>query len=265
MTTDGRYSSVVHRVPTPRPFGTDLMPALPRLSLVIPAFNEVATIQRTLRAIRAYLEPRGYAFELIVAADGTDGTREAAAALAGEVPVAVLGEPRRRGKGRGVREGMLAASGEIVGFLDADYKVAIEELEKVLPWFDRGFDVVIGSRKATGAAMNAKRPWYRTVGSRGFALLMRPLVGLSGIGDTQCGFKFFRAAVARDLFTRQRIDGYMFDVEVLSLAVRSGYKVKEIGVSWQDDGDTRLKLVSGNWKNLKDLFRIRFGRTTRAA
>ena len=240
------------------------MGALPRLSLVVPAFNEVATIQNTLRAIHDYLEPRGVSYELIVAADGTDGTREAAAALADELPVTVLGEPQRRGKGRGVREGVLAASGEIVGFLDADYKVAIDEFEKVTPWFDQGYDVVIGSRKAAGAAMNVKRPWYRSAGSAGFALLMRPLVGLHGIGDTQCGFKFFRGPVARDLFSRQRIDGYMFDVEVLSLAVRAGYKVKEIGVSWKDDGDTRLKLVSGNWKNLKDLFRIRFGRAKAA-
>ncbi|MBN9121247.1 MAG: glycosyltransferase family 2 protein [Planctomycetes bacterium] len=239
------------------------MSALPRLSLIVPAFNEVATIQNTLHAIRDYLEPRGFAYELIVSADGTDGTREAAAELAGELPVTVMGAPQRRGKGRGVREGVLAATGEVVGFLDADYKVAIDEIEKVLPWFDRGYDVVIGSRKAAGAAMNARRPWYRTLGSKGFALLLRPLVGLRGIGDTQCGFKFFRGPVARDLFGRQRIDGYMFDVEVLSLALRAGYKVKEIGVSWKDDGDTRLQLVSGNWKNMKDLFRIRFGRARR--
>jgi dolichyl-phosphate beta-glucosyltransferase len=232
----------------------------PRLSLVIPAYNEVATIQRTLRAIRDYLEPRGYEYELIVAADGTDGTREAAAALLSEMPVAVLGEPARRGKGRGVREGVLAATGELVGFLDADYKVAIDEVEKVLPWFDEGYDVVIGSRAAAGADVRVRQPWYRRAGSKGFAMLMRPLVGLHGIADTQCGFKFFRAAAARDLFSRQRIDGYMFDVEVLSLAVRSGYKVREVGVAWRDDGDTRLQLVSGNWKNLKDLFRIRFGR-----
>ncbi|MDY3555904.1 glycosyltransferase family 2 protein [Gemmata sp. JC717] len=235
------------------------MSARPKLSLVIPAFNEVATIQRTLRAIREYLEPRGVSYELIVAADGTDGTREAAAGLAGELPVKVMGEPQRRGKGRGVREGVLASAGETVGFLDADYKVAIEEVEKVLPWFDQGYDIVIGSRGATGSDVRVGQPWYRRVGSKGFAMVMRPLVGLYGINDTQCGFKFFRAEVARDLFLRQRIDGYMFDVEVLSLAIRSGYKVKEVGVAWQDDGDTRLKLVSGNWKNLKDLFRIRFG------
>ncbi len=236
------------------------MGALPQLSLVIPAFNEVATIRRTLCAIRDYLEPRGVSYELIVTADGTDGTREAAAALAGALPVTVLGEPRRRGKGRGVREGVLASTGAIVGFLDADYKVAINEIEKVTPWLDQGYDVVIGSRGAAGADIRVRQPWYRRIGSKGFAMVMRPLVGLRGIVDTQCGFKFFRAAVARDLFSRQRIDGYMFDVEILTLAARAGYRVKEVGVKWQDDGDTRLRLVSGNWKNLKDLFRIRFGR-----
>ncbi len=239
------------------------MAALPRLSLVIPAFNEVATIQSTLRAIRNYLEPRGFAYELIVAADGTDGTREAAAALVSELPVKVLGEPERRGKGRGVREGMLAADGEIVGFLDADYKVAIDDIEKILPWFEQGYDAVIGSRAVAGADIQVQQKWFRRLGSKGFALVMRQLVGLRGIADTQCGFKFFRAAVARDLFSRQRIDGYMFDVEILSLALRTGYKIKEVGVTWRDDGDTRLKLVSGNWKNLKDLFRIRFGRPAR--
>jgi dolichyl-phosphate beta-glucosyltransferase len=232
----------------------------PHLSLVVPAFNEVATIQRTLRTIRDYLTFRGFSFELIVAADGTDGTREAALALNNEFPVTVFGTPERRGKGRGVREGVLASHGEIVGFLDADYKVAIEEIEKTLPWLEREYDVVIGSRAAAGAQIQVRQPWYRRIGSRGFAYLMRPLVGLWEIGDTQCGFKFFRAGVARDLFSRQRIDGYMFDVEILSMAIRAGYRVKEVGVKWEDDGDSRLQLVSGNWKNLKDLFRIRFGR-----
>jgi dolichyl-phosphate beta-glucosyltransferase len=232
---------------------------VPQLSLIVPAYNEVATIHKTLRAIRDYLAPREFSFELIVSADGTDGTREAAAALSGELPVTVLGMPQRRGKGRGVREGILAARGEIVGFLDADYKVAIDEIEKVLPWFEQGYDLVIGSRAVLGAEVRVRQPWYRRIGSKGFALIMRPLIGLHGIADTQCGFKFFRAEVAHSLFSRQRIDGYMFDVEILSLALRSGYRIKEVGIKWQDDGDTRLQLVSGNWKNLKDLFRIRFG------
>jgi dolichyl-phosphate beta-glucosyltransferase len=90
-------------------------------------------------------------------------------------------------------------------------------------------------------------------------------VGLGGIPDTQCGFKFFRRDAAKDLFARQRIDGYMFDVEVLHLARRSGYSLKQIGVRWRDDGDTRLRLFAGNVRNLIDLFRIRFGRSPAAA
>jgi dolichyl-phosphate beta-glucosyltransferase len=119
---------------------------------------------------------------------------------------------------------------------------------------------VIGSRVLGGAAIERRQPFYRRVGSRGFSVVMRLLVGLWGIPDTQCGFKFFRGPVARDLFARQRIDGYMFDVEVLHLARRSGYRLKQVGVRWRDDGDSRLALVAGNWQNLVDLFRIRFGR-----
>jgi dolichyl-phosphate beta-glucosyltransferase len=86
---------------------------------------------------------------------------------------------------------------------------------------------------------------------------MHATTGLWQIGDTQCGFKFFNAAVARDLFTRQRIDGYMFDVEILYLAARSGYRIKEVGVTWRDDGDSRLDLLAGNWQNMIDILRIR--------
>ena len=128
----------------------------------------------------------------------------------------------------------------------------------MLPWFEQDYDIVIGSRGVDGSDIRPSQKWYRRLGSKGFGMLMRPLIGLYGIKDTQCGFKFFRAEVAREIFSRQRIDGYMFDVEVLSLALRAGYRIREVGVAWQDDGDTRLRLVSGNWKNLKDLFRIRF-------
>jgi len=195
-----------------------------------------------------------------VAADGDDGTRELVAGLAaGDARVQVLGSAERGGKGRGIRQAVARSSGQVVGFLDADYKTPIEEIEKVLPW-PAGYDLVIGSRVVAGAAIERRQPFYRRVGSRGFSVVMRLLVGLWGIPDTQCGFKFFRGPVARDLFARQRIDGYMFDVEILHLARRSGYRVKQVGVRWRDDGDSRLALVAGNWQNLVDLFRIRFGR-----
>jgi len=119
--------------------------------------------------------------------------------------------------------------------------------------------VVFGSRAGSQATIENPQKWYRRVGSFGFKIAMRLICGLWSIGDTQCGFKFYRAAVARDLFGRMRIDGYMFDVDLLFLAQQTGYRMKEVGIRWRDDGDSRLALVSGNWENMIDLFRIRFG------
>jgi dolichyl-phosphate beta-glucosyltransferase len=236
------------------------MSTTPLLSLIIPAYNEARSIGRTLQAVRSYLDQKGASYELLVVADGDDGTRELVAALAGQDPrLSVAGTAERRGKGCAVRQGVLQARGTIIGFVDADYKTPIEELDKVLPWFERGYDLVIGSRAARGARIEVPQRWYRRAGSRLFGAGMHLLIGLWGIQDTQCGFKFFRRDVALSLFGRQRIDGYMFDVEVLHLAQRSRYRVKEVGVRWQDDGDSRLCLVSGNWRNFVDILRIRFG------
>lgn len=237
------------------------MTAPPELSIILPAYNEVRSIGRTLDAIQQFLDDRGTSYEIIVSADGNDGTRELVAERArGDARLSVMGSPQRGGKGRGIRLAVAAARGEIVGFLDADYKVAIDEIEKILPWFSKGCDVVLGSRNMPDTKIEVAQKWFRRLGSAGFGIAMHLLVGLWDIGDTQCGFKFFRRDVAKDLFSRQRIDGYMFDVEILYLARQAGYRMKEVGVVWRDDGDTRLDLVSGNWKNLKDLFRISWAR-----
>jgi len=238
----------------------------PYLSLIVPAYNEVRAIGRTLHALRSYLDRQRYGYEIIVSADGDDGTREAVAELAARDPrLSVLGSSERGGKGRGIRLAVARARGELIGFLDADYKVAVEELNKVLPWFERGYDVVIGSRGLAESRIEVPQPLHRRLGSKAFGLVMHLVLGLWDLHDTQCGFKFFRGPVARDLFGRQRIDGYMFDVEVLHLAARSGYRIKEVGVSWRDDGDSRLQLVRGNWRNFLDILRIRFGRSRAAA
>jgi dolichyl-phosphate beta-glucosyltransferase len=235
------------------------MSANPYLSLIIPAFNEVKRIQNTLALTQGFLDRQAFAYEIIVVADGDDGTREAVADVARrDDRVSVLGSAERGGKGRGIRLGVSQSRGTIIGFLDADYKTPIEELDKVLPLFDEGYDLVIGSRCLSESSIEVPQPLYRQFGSRAFALVMHTLIGLWGINDTQCGFKFFRGPVARDLFRRQRIDGYMFDVEILYLAEQCGYLVKEVGVRWRDDGDSRLELVAGNWRNMLDLFRIRF-------
>jgi dolichyl-phosphate beta-glucosyltransferase len=231
------------------------------LSLIVPAFNEAGRIRGTLQAMRSHLEALGLSYEIIVAADGDDGTRGIVAEMAaGDGRLSVLGGPERGGKGRGIRLGVARARGRLVGFVDADDKTPIEEMDKLLPWLDRGFDVVIGSRGLADSRVEVPQALYRRVGSRAFGMAMHALLGLWNVRDTQCGFKFFRGDVARDLFARQRIDGYMFDVEILHLANRSGYRIKEVGVRWRDDRDSRLDLVAGNGRNLLDLLRIRLAR-----
>ena len=206
--------------------------------------------------------------QIIVSADGDDGTREIARSFAEGHPfVQVIGEPTRRGKGRGIREAVKIATGDIVGFADADNKVPIAEFDKLERWLHEGFDLAIGSRGLEGSRVERKQPWYRRVGSRGFSFFLHAVVGMPGIADTQCGFKFFHRAIAQDLFSRQRIDGYMYDVEILALAQRLGYRIKEVPIRWHDDADSRLQLVAGNLRNVTDIFKIRFSlpRQTQAA
>ena len=231
------------------------------VSLILPAYNEAATIASTIRETGIYFRSRGLRYEIIVAADGADGTRERALETArdGE-PVSVIGNRERSGKGRGVREAMALARGDIAGYADADNKVPIEEFDKFQPMLAAGYDVVIGSRSMRDSQIEKRQPLYRQLGGKGFGLFMHAVVGLRGITDTQCGFKFFTRAASREIFSRQHIDGYMFDVEILVLARRLGYRIQQVPIRWRDDGDSRLALFSGNLRNVVDIFRIRAGR-----
>jgi glycosyltransferase involved in cell wall biosynthesis len=229
------------------------------ITLILPAYNEAATIKSTLSEAVAYFRRRALTYQIIVSADGNDGTREVARSFAEAHPsVHVIGEPVRCGKGRGIREAVKIATGDIVGFADADNKVPITEFDKLERWLQEGYDLAIGSRGLQRSTIERKQPWYRRVGSRGFYYFMHAVVGMPGIEDTQCGFKFFHRAVAQDLFSRQQIDGYMFDVEILALAQRRGYQIKEVPIRWHDDADSRLRLVAGNLRNVADIFKIRF-------
>jgi dolichyl-phosphate beta-glucosyltransferase len=236
------------------------MSAHPYLSLIVPAYNEAVRIRSTLADFQAYLDRQPFSYEILVSADGDDGTREIVSELARrDGRLSVLGSVERGGKGRGIRLAVAKARGQVIGFADADNKTPIADLDRLLPWL-REYDLVIGSRGQLDSQVEKKQKWYRQYGSRAFWLVMQLVVGLPGIRDTQCGFKFFRGAVARDLFARQKIDGYMFDVEILYLAHRSHYRIKEVGVRWRDDGDSRLGLIKGNLRNAIDILRIRFDR-----
>jgi len=233
--------------------------AVPYLSVIVPAYNEVNTIERTLSLVGSYLGRQGWDYEIIVAADGDDDTPKIVSELAATWPALKLtAETGRHGKGHGLRRGMSLATGEIVGFIDADYKTPIDEVTNFLPWLREGYDLVIGSRALAESKIDVYQPLYRRVGSRLFGLVMHGLIGLPQIRDTQCGFKFFRRAAAAAIFARARIDGYMCDVEILCLAERLGLAVKEVGIRWRDDGDSRLELIRGNLQNMRDLLRIRF-------
>ena len=162
-------------------------------------------------------------YEIIVSADGDDGTREVVAAPGGGGS-APVGHRVRRARRQGPRRAQRAwrrRAGTVVGFVDADGKTPIEELDKLLPWLEQGYDVVIGSRGLAESRIEVAQRWYRRLGSRAFGVLMHLVMGLPHVRDTQCGFKFFRGPVARDLFARQRIDGYMFDIELLHLWPRA--------------------------------------------
>ena len=234
----------------------------PHITLILPAYNEVNAIAHTIKEAAAYFEERRRTYEIILCADGDDGTRELASEMARTDPaLRVLGSVKRRGKGYGVRQGVALARGEIIGFVDADNKSPIEEFDKFEPWLRDGYEVVIGSRGLRDSYIERPQPFYRRLGAKGFGLVMHAVVGLHELIDTQCGFKFFQRRAALDLFGRQQIDGYMFDIEILYLAQRAGYRIAQVPVRWRDDRDSRLALLSGNIRNLIDLFRIRLGRS----
>jgi dolichyl-phosphate beta-glucosyltransferase len=211
--------------------------------------------------VRDFLDAQPYQYEVILASDGDDATPEIAADMASVWRNLIISaEKGRHGKGHGIRRGVALAQGEVVGFFDADYKTPIEEITKVLPWLAEGFDVVIGSRGMATSHISQQQPWFRRIGSRGFGVVMHAVIGLHQVRDTQCGFKFFTHAAASEIFPMTRIDGYMCDVEYLWLASRLGYRIKEVGIRWSDDGDSRLELFRGNLRNCRELLRIRFGR-----
>jgi dolichyl-phosphate beta-glucosyltransferase len=228
----------------------------PDISLILPAYNEVRSFAKTAGEAIRYFESRQLRYEIIVAADGSDGTRELVREMAGLNPALhAIGHEARCGKGRGIREAVALASGAVIGYADADNKVPIEELDAFRPLLSQGVDVVIGTRRG-GKAAERPQPLYRRLGSRGFLWFMQTVVGLPGINDTQCGFKFFLRPAAKELFRRQKIDGYMFDVEILAIAQRLGYRIEQAPVRWRDDADSRLDLVRGNLRNVRDIFRI---------
>ncbi len=234
------------------------------LSIIIPAYNEEKRLGYTLTRTCEFLAQRPWVSEIIVVDDGSgDGTTRVAeafaAALSGETAERVICRCRRnpgnRGKGYSVRRGIEEAAGRVVGFMDADYKTDIHGLDMVMELLEE-WPGVVGDRTLSGTRIEVPRRMYRDLGSRLFRWLLRLGMGLRDYPDTQCGFKFFRAEVARELFARQRTDGFMFDVEILLLAASHQIALARMPVTWSDDPDSRFNLMSGSLRNTLELLRL---------
>ena len=236
----------------------------PALSFVVPAYNEEARLGDSLARLIGFSERQPYSVEIIVVDDGSaDGTaalaRDAGGQLAANVSLRVIQHERNRGKGAAVRTGALAAAGETILYLDADSATLPEETPKLLEALNAGADVAIGSRiRPGGGDMRASQPAWRRIGGRLFALLRRRLL-LADVEDTQCGFKAFRRSAAQALFSRQQLDGWAFDAELLYLAQRLGLSIRQVPVDWRHVEGSRFRLGAGSvYREVRDLLRIRW-------
>lgn len=240
----------------------------PLVSVVIPAYNEERRLPQTLARVNDYFQSQSYATEILVVDDGSsDGTAQIVQEFVRVHPRVRLIQNDHRGKGYTVRTGMLAARGHIVLFSDADLSTPIEEIEKLMPWFERGYEIVIGSREGLGA-QRIKEPFYRHIMGRVFNFIVQMLT-VRGIQDTQCGFKAFREDAARDVFARMQLYGdnskpvrggmvTAFDVEVLFIGSKSGYRIKEVPVQWRYGTETKVNPLKDSYRNFRDVLMVRW-------
>lgn len=226
------------------------------LSIVIPAFNEETRILPSLEQIAAFLATRDFQAEVIVSDDGSrDATAAVVEAFAADHPSVRLIRNPHRGKGAAVRSGMLAARGAYRFLCDADLSMPIEQVSRFLPPELEGVDVALGSREAAGAK-RYDEPIHRHLMGRIFNGVVR-IVAVSGFEDTQAGFKCFRAEAAEWLFSRQTIDGFGFDVEVVYLALKRGYRVVEVPIDWYHVPSSRVDPFRDSIRMFLEAFSVR--------
>ena len=231
----------------------------PNYSLVIPAYNESARLGATLEKVLAYVHSRRWNAEVIVVNDGSrDNTAEIVRTfVARNAALRLLENPGNRGKGYSVRNGMLNARGQVVIFSDADLSSPIEEASKLMQALEEGADIAIGSRWLRAETQTQRQPFYRQLFGRIFNLLLRLTLGLQ-FKDTQCGFKAFKQPAAQAIFPLQRIERWGFDPEILFLARKFGFQVREVPVLWAHSGGTRINPLVDGSRMFLDMLRIRW-------
>jgi dolichyl-phosphate beta-glucosyltransferase len=226
------------------------------LSIVIPAYNESRRLGPTLRRVVDYLRQSGTAYEVLVVDDGsTDGTAGVAGAFTAE-GVRVLRQEVNRGKGAVIKVGVLASRGREVLLLDADLSTPIEDIEKLRPRLADA-EVVLGSRSVEGSDILTHQPFYREMMGRTFNFIIQ-VVGVRGLRDTQCGFKLLDGEVARRLFAELQIQRFAYDVELVWLARRHGYRVVEVGVRWADSPSSKVNPLTDSSRMFWDVMALRW-------
>jgi dolichyl-phosphate beta-glucosyltransferase len=229
------------------------------LSVIIPAYNEEKRLVRTLEKIYLYLTSKGSDYEVIVVDDGsTDKTKEIAlnSSLSKKGKLNFLRNEQNKGKGYSVKRGILTAKGDYILISDADFSTPIEEFDKLFTHLKSGYDIAIGSRSIAGADVRLHQPLYRECMGKFFNVLVQCMV-FRGLIDTQCGFKLFKGAVAKEIAPLLKIDGFSFDVEMLYLAKKTGYKIKEVPVVWINSPASRVNPIFDSLKMFLELLSIK--------
>ena len=231
----------------------------PSLSIVIPAYNEASRIPATLQRVVACIRSNRWSAEVVVVNDGSrDSTAAVVRAFAANAPeVRLIENPGNRGKGYSVRHGVLQALGEVVMFSDADLSAPIEEAQGLLDAIAQGADIAIGSRWLERQRQTVRQPFYRRFFGRCFNAVTRMVMRLP-FADTQCGFKAFTRATAQTIFQLQTIEGWGFDAEILFIALKRGFIIKEVPVSWAHDERTQISYLKDGARMLQDLAVVRW-------
>jgi len=235
----------------------------PFISIVIPAFNEEKRILPTLELVDNYLSRQDYKSEIIVVDDGSsDNTVDIVKAfIQDNKSINILLNGKNRGKGFSVKNGILSAKGEYIFFTDADLSTPIEEIEKCLPFLKQENDIVIGSRGLVDSEIVVHQPWYRELMGKTFNVFVSSIL-MKGITDTQCGFKGFKKETVKPIFDNCLVEGFSFDVEIIYLAKKNGFIIKEIPVKWTNSELSKVSPLKHSIQMFVDLIKIKLNDVT---
>lgn len=232
------------------------------LSIIIPAYNEENRLPQTLKSLNQYLKLQSYNYEIIVVNDGSlDNTAAIARKLLPEIKcLRLLDIKKNRGKGYAVKQGVLNARGRYCIYLDADNAISLDQIENFWPYIKKGYDIALGSIEVKGAKIIDDTRWYRRFLGKLSKYIIRFLTGWE-VHDSQRAFKLLSADKAKNIFSKVTIERWGFDIEVLAIAKKLNYSLKELPVTWINPGGSKVSLC-GYWTTLKELLKIKYNLLT---